>query len=582
MKKLLIITLCFFTNIIIAQDLSHSEPGKYAYQEMPNPAKTPSAEWSKLKNDINVSFADDNKRYPKEQVPAVSSKEWISKAWKGEKVHTQILVWTKKNISGVSCIVSDLKNEKGNIISNKNITAAFVRYVMTDEFGEGCDERKPGKYDSSLVADPIDIIEKINIQANTVQPVWLTVQVPAGTPEGNYSGTVSINPAGKSDLKIKVNVVNHVLPQPSEWKYDLDLWQNPDPVAKVHNVKLWSDEHYSLMKPYYTMLANAGQKSITAFIIDQPWGPDHVYHRDPTMIKWSRRKDGTWLYDYSIFDKYVEFVMKCGINQRINCYSMITWNLSFIYFDEAKGDTVSITAKPGSREYNDLWEPMIRDFTSHLKAKGWFEKTTIAMDERDMESMLEVMALLKRIDPQWKTALAGNYHREIAMDIYDYCIIIKGKFDKDILESRKAAGMPTTFYTACGEKRPNAFTFSPPAENVWISWYAAAEGYTGYLRWAYNNWTKDVLHDTRYKTWPAGDCYQIYPGPRTSIRFEKFIEGIQDFEKIRILKEQFIKDGNKEGLKDLNESLAVFTTKNLEKIPAAEMVSKGKAFINKY
>ena len=261
---------------------------------------------------------------------------------------------------------------------------------------------------------------------------------------------------------------------------------------------------------------------------------------------------------------------------------MVTWNLLFIYFDEAKGDTVSVTAKPGSKEYNDLWEPMIKDFTAHLKAKGWFEKTAIAMDERDMESMLAVMALLKRIDPGWKTALAGNYHPEIAMDIYDYCIIIHGKFDKEILDARKAAGMPTTYYTACGENRPNMFTFSPPAENTWISWYAAAEGFTGYLRWAFNNWTRSTLEDTRYKTWPGGDCYQVYPGPRSSIRFEKLIEGIQDFEKIRILREQFAKEANSEELKKLNEVLSNFTMDNLEKMPAADMVNQGKSFINKF
>jgi hypothetical protein len=261
---------------------------------------------------------------------------------------------------------------------------------------------------------------------------------------------------------------------------------------------------------------------------------------------------------------------------------MVTWNLSFIYFDESKGDTVSVTAKPGSQKYNDLWEPMIKDFTKHLKEKGWFDKTTIAMDERDMESMLEVMALLKRIDPEWKSALAGSYHREIAMDIYDYCIIIHDRFDQDILKARRAKGLPTTYYTACGEKKPNGFTFSPPAENVWIGWYASAEGLSGYLRWAYNNWTKDVLHDTRYKTWPAGDCYQVYPGPRTSIRFEKLIEGIQDFEKIRILREQFTKDGDQKRLKELNEMLTQFTEKNLETIPAADMVNRGKAFINKF
>jgi hypothetical protein len=582
MRKILLLAICLCSNALFAQDLSFSQTGKNFYSELPNPAKTPFAEWSKVSSDINVSFASDNVRYPKEKVPILTSEEWKQTAWKGEKVHTQILVWTKKRIPELSFATSDLVNEKGNRINSKNIKAAFVRYVMTDEFGKGCDERNTTDYDSSLVEDPIDIIDRIAVEANTVQPIWLSVKVPGDIPAGRYSGTITINTTKKFDLKISLNVVNHLLPPPALWKFDLDLWQNPDPVAKVHNVKLWSDEHFSLMKPYYTMLANAGQKSITAFIIDQPWGPDHVYYRDPTLIKWSRKKDGSWLYDYSVFDRYIQFVMSCGIDQRINCYSMVTWNLSFIYFDEAKGDTVSVTARPGSQEYNDLWEPMIRDFTRHLKSKGWFGKTTIAMDERDMESMRQVIALLKRIDPEWKTALAGNYHPEIAMDIFDYCIIIHSKFDPEVLKARKNAGKPSTYYTACGENRPNMFTFSPPVENTWISWYAAAEGFTGYLRWAYNNWTRSTLEDTRYKTWPGGDCYQIYPGPRTSVRFEKLIEGIQDFEKIRILKEQFIKDGDQKNLKELSEVLAQFTKTNLETIPAEDMVKKGKAFLNRF
>jgi hypothetical protein len=582
MKKLIIIAFCLAGSTLFAQDLSFSNPGNNVYKELPNPAKTPVAQWSKVTNDVNVSFASDNVRYPKEQVPAVSSKEWVTSAWKGEKVHTQILVWTKKNIAELSFQTGDMSDEKGHIIKRENIKAAFVRYVMTDEFGEGCDERTPEKYDSSLVEDPIDIVDKLVVQANTVQPIWLSVNVPGDIPAGKYTGSVTINADGRHTLKISVDVSNHLLPPASQWKYDLDLWQNPDPVAKVHDVKLWSEEHFRLLRPYYTMLANAGQKSITAFIIDQPWGPDHVYYRDPSLIKWSREKDGRWSYDYSMFDRYIEFVMSCGINQRINCYSMVTWNLSFIYFDDSKGDTVSVTAKPGSREYNDLWEPMITDFTKHLKAKGWFGKTTIAMDERDMESMKAVMALLKRIDPEWKTALAGNYHPEIAMDIFDYCIISQSKFDPEVLKARKNEGKPSTYYTCCQENRPNGFTFSPPAENTWLSWYAAAEGFTGYLRWAYNNWTRSTLEDTRYKTWPGGDCYQIYPGPRTSIRFEKMIEGIQDFEKIRIMKEQFIKEKDEKHLKELNEVLARFTMTSLMTIPAEDMVNKGKVFLNKF
>lgn len=109
---------------------------------------------------------------------------------------------------------------------------------MTDEFGKGCDERTPEKYASSLPEEPIDITDKLSVAANTVQPVWLSVRVPADVPAGIYSGSVIVNANVKHPLKISVEVIQHLLPLPSEWKFDLDLWQNPDPVAKVHGVKL--------------------------------------------------------------------------------------------------------------------------------------------------------------------------------------------------------------------------------------------------------------------------------------------------------------------------------------------------------
>ena len=71
MKKLLIIALALAGSTLYAQDMSYSLPGKDLYQEMPNPAKTPVEEWLKVSKDVNVSFASDNVRYPKERVPAV-------------------------------------------------------------------------------------------------------------------------------------------------------------------------------------------------------------------------------------------------------------------------------------------------------------------------------------------------------------------------------------------------------------------------------------------------------------------------------------------------------------------------------
>lgn len=45
----------------------------------------------------------------------------------------------------------------------------------------------------------------------------------------------------------------------------------------------------------------------------------------------------------------------------------------------------------------------------------------------------------------------------------------------------------------------------------------------------------------------------IYPEGRSSIRFERLIEGIQSYEKIRILKEEFEKKGNKSAIKKIDK-----------------------------
>ena len=124
---------------------------------------------------------------------------------------------------------------------------------------------------------------------------------------------------------------------------------------------------------------------------------------------------------------------------------------------------------------------------------------------------------------------------------------------------RAATGQKRTVYTGCTEAFPNMFTFSPPAGSTWTMLHAIAEGYDGYLRWAVNSWTADPLQDSRFRTWAAGDCYSIYPGPRSSIRFERIVEGVQDCEKIRILREEYAAKGQKAKLDRLNRCISKFT-----------------------
>jgi len=539
------------------------------------------ARWSKVPAGTVVGFGSGSLRYQQDIPPVAAPKNrWQVSGWKNEKVHTQIVAYSKKDIKNVTVIAGDLKDNKGNIIKRENISVGFVQYVMTDEFRDGCGYRQSKDFDSSLVADIINTdIQSIGIQKNTTQPVWITVQIPEQALAGNYNGTVTVKAGKEYKLQIVLTVVNKTLPSPQDWAFRLDYWQHPAAVARVHKVALWSDAHFDLMRKYYTMLANAGQKIITASIVEEPWG-HQTYDDYPGLIKWTKKSNGTWEYDYSLFDKYIDFVMSCGIRERINCYSMVPWKIAFKYYDENLQKETEFTGDIGTPEYNEFWRTMLTDFTTHLKKKGWFDITTIAMDERPMKAMRSVIDLLKTIDPNWKISLAGEYHAEIEKDIYDYCIASKWVFPDNILKERKQQGKVSTWYVCCTEKYPNMFTFSPPDEGVWAGWYTAATNMDGFLRWAYNSWTKDPLKDTRFTAWPAGDTYQVYPGPLSSIRFEKLIEGIQDFEKINFLRKQYKENGETAKLNALEAALRTFKIDALSKQSAQQMVEKYKRLLN--
>ena len=558
------------------------------YSELADPKPANKSSWLALKPGQHVRFASTDVRYEKHTAPVIDAAgtTWHAKAWKGEKVHTQILIWSLSALPKTSLTWSDLKNTKGNTIPARLVSARFVRYVMTDGLspqGGGCDERPAGKYDSSLVADPIDLVKVLDLPRQTTQPVWLSVSVPTTAVAGQYTGTVTVTSqsATPTVLSYRIDVQPHALPAPKDWKFHLDLWQNPYAVARVHGVKVWSREHMELMRPYMKMLADAGQKSITAIIINDPWRSQtqDVYG---SMVKWTKKKDGSWAYDYTVFDQWVTYMMDLGIDRFINCYSMIPWNLNFRYFDEAARTDTVLIAQTGTAKYDAHWRPMLTDFAKHLKQKGWFEKTTIAMDERPMEAMQQALALIKSVDKNFRVSLAGNYHPELEPNLIDYCVAVNQTVDIPTLQRRQQTGFNTTYYTCCTERYPNTFTFSPPAESTFISWYAAKKGYDGYLRWAYNCWVKDPLRDSRFRTWPAGDTYLVYPGPRTSIRFERLLEGIQDYEKIRILKEAFKAKGQTAEAQQLEKALSAFDVSSLSRMPAADIVNRAKAVLTSF
>ncbi|WP_242205973.1 DUF4091 domain-containing protein [Aestuariivivens insulae] len=554
------------------------------YEEPQDPSPATGQEWDALPDGLQASVVSTNLRFVKSIMPNVErSKSWKGEAWKGERISGQLVLWSKDSVTKVQAGISDFKSESGATIPSNAAQLRFVKYVITDEFAGGCGYRKPEDFAASLAADALDTLSTYAVKAKETRPLWLTVDVPINTEAGEYKSQVTLDIEGQKPqiFELTLQVIDKVLPPASDWKFHLDLWQNPYAVARFHNVEPWSQAHWDLLKPLMKRLADAGQKVITVSLNKRPWG-GQTFDPFDAMIEWKKRTDGTWEYDYTVFDNWVQFMMDLGIKNQISCYSMVPWGNEFYYFDEAENKEVKLKAPPGTPEYEVLWIPFLSQFKAHVQEKGWEGITRIAMDERGPEEMQAMLKLLNQYAPEFGVAFADNHksYKLYPEELKDMSAAFGHPVDDEDLVERRAKGYVSTHYVCCTDKFPNTFTFSEPAEGVFIGWYTIAADFDGFLRWAYNSWVENPLQDSRFRAWPAGDTYIVYPDNRSSIRFETLREGIQDAEKIRVLREELASKNDLDALDYLNEVVGQFNI--VEKPDNLEgLIKEAKQVLNK-
>ncbi len=273
------------------------------------------------------------------------------------------------------------------------------------------------------------------------------------------------------------------------------------------------------------------------------------------MVETVRKKDGSWSYDYTVMDRYVEFMADHGVDAGISCFTMIPWDMQFRYFDETTGKYEFLKTKTSAPEYEALWTDFLQNLAAHLKSKGWYDKSMIVMDERGLSDMLDAYRVAKAAVPDIKMSLAGNYHDELVNDLESYTVIKGDFFPEDVLSSRRDKGFTSLMYTCCATPAPSQFSNSAPADGAYLPVYSTATGFDGYLHWSFTNWTDNPMTDTRFHMFAPGDTYFVYPDGRSSIRYERMLEGVQMSEKLQILRDEFRKAGDIASLEALEEAL---------------------------
>ncbi len=490
-----------------------------------------------------------------DKITGKESTDLSATAWLNDTANAKLdLLTAGKALTNVQVTVGDMKNTHGDILDG-TVTPYFIKTVLAHD---------TGKY----VPDVLYSTEPFDLPASSVASVWLQIETAADALPGIYTGTVTVTADGMETpetLTLSVEVIG--LASPEEENIPFEVWQYPYSSNRYYSGKtteeyfgktaedLWSihlDPAYEAgLVSQIEIYKRAGGTSVTVTVTEDPWNsqtPDPY----PSMVKWTQKKDGSFAFDYTDLDYFVELNEKNGVTGNIMAFSIVDWANRITYYSERSGKVVSENLTVGSERWKKVWTTFLTDFMAHTKEKGWFDRTYMAMDERPadvVEAALDVIESVKDENGKcFKTALAVfTFDTEYLFDrVTDLSLAFAMTPSRlsTITEHRRRLGLTTTLYTCGGQ---NSALSNTPIESVYTMWYIQQRGADGFLRWALDSFNADPLNTTEHRLFAAGDIYMIYPDVKsaedptahTSVRFEKLAEGVRDIAKYRWLMENY-------------------------------------------
>ncbi len=310
----------------------------------------------------------------------------------------QFVVSSDAPIKGLAVEASDLKQADGKAAIPASAVA--LRYPLPTGVGAESSGRYRGvwnasRFDGMVDAPPAEVpVRQQSISRQytglrpvfgAVQPVRVTVEVPADAAAGDYSGTVTVRADGLAPVAVPVelSVYGWALPEAKEYVSHLGIVQSPESVALFYKVPLWSEKHWELVGQSMKLLGKVGTNAVFLPLIAR-----HHFGKEG-MIRWIKNADGTYGHDYTIFDKYVALAIEHMGKPQVAC--LYAWEPNYaadsrhnrdpknevkqtapVNVLDPKTGEVSEMPSPfyGAPECADFWKPVLEECRARLRKAG--------------------------------------------------------------------------------------------------------------------------------------------------------------------------------------------------------------------
>jgi hypothetical protein len=431
------------------------------------------------------------------------------RAAQGEAEGFQLVISaTDSDLLDVSVSATPLKLLGGNAeIPDTQFTINQVGYVKTAKPAYPVER-------TGWFADPLLPAARFSIKKGEVQPVWITIRVPVGTPGGTYEGSVAVKP-GNVDMKsipVKLRVWSFTIPEKGSQLKMAFNWDEGGSAA-IHGPADWKEK--GLKRKYMDCL------------LEHRMGVDNIYRGTPPQVE------------------DVKYAVERGASN-FNVTN-VGWPASFT---PAQIDTVLKRIEAAYQQYEDAGvaeQAYVFGFDEH------YQEMAIPQIYGAIGKKFPKLKRLASTGPRGKPT---DEHVDIwAMSLGTYFGTMKaGHIDR---LQPKGAQFWLYLSTSAGPPRPNWWIESPLIETRTLFWLAYEVDADGCLYYFINHHeAKPTPIDENagaYTTWNPrtfpghnGDGQLIYPGkngPLASLRMANVRDGVEDYEYMKLLERLLIEKG---------------------------------------
>ncbi len=484
---------------------------------------------------------------------------------KGESFSYQIAMQSTNNAEIKVEINSPIKDNV-TLYAVKNAIMDLPVYTSNDEFFPAPDDdfitKTPGIMPDILV--PFEMEDNHIRLYNNTGALWVNVNIPNNLDAGEYPVTLKISYTEECEKRIKAtfeseqtmifDVINKELP---EQQTLFTQWFHVDCISDVHNVPVYSEEHWNLIDKYMKMASDLGVNVILTPVITPPLDTGVGITRPCTQLVKIEKNGNTYSFDFSLLKRWVDLAKKNKMKYFEICHLFSQWGVEYapnikVTENGVEDYMFGWHTKANSKEYGEFLKQFIPALIDFFKKEGVKENCFFHISD----------------EPHIEHVEAYSYAYNIIKPLIDGCETIDALSDFEFYKK----GLINTPVTVSDRITP---FLENKIENQWV-YYCCAQyngvgnrlmampsyrnrilglqmykyNIKGFLHWGYNFYKNEFARKNinPYVTtsgdqaFPSGDAFSVYPvnnGVIPSLRAIIFKEALNDIEICRTL-ESFI------------------------------------------